>query len=277
MPPTSIDATVALHNGVAMPWLGLGTWQAADGSEVERAILEAIKLGYRSIDTASIYGNEVGVGNAVRNGGLPRDQLFITSKVWNSDQGFENTLRAFDASMQRLGLDYLDLYLVHWPVQGKYRDTWKALEKLYADQRVRAIGVSNFLTHHLDDLLPGVRVVPMVNQVEFHPWLVQPKLLDYCRQRKIQVEAWAPLMRGRFADIPEITAIARQHQKSPAQVLLRWDLQHEVVTIPKSTSAQRLAENAALFDFSLSAAEMAQLDALECGQRVGPDPDNFNF
>lgn len=273
----SIRDSATLYNGVPMPWLGLGTFKSAMGGDVEQAVRWALELGYRHIDTATIYGNEAGIGQAIRQSGVPRQDLFITTKLWNSDQGFDATLRAYDASLKRLGLDYIDLYLVHWPVQGKFPDTWKALEKLYADKRVRAIGVSNFLVHHLKELLATAQVVPMVNQVEFHPFLLQPALLEYCRQQKIVVEAWGPLFRGDVGKMAEFQNLATKYGKSVPQLLLRWDLQHGVVTIPKSTKRERIQANAELFDFEISPEDMAAIDRLDRGLRIGPDPDNFNF
>lgn len=269
------DATV-LNNGVKMPWFGLGVWKAVEGSEVETAVRAAIEVGYRSIDTAAIYGNEEGVGRAIKESGVAREELFITTKVWNSNQGYETTLAAFEESLQKLGLDYLDLYLIHWPVEGKYKDTWRALEKLYKDGRVRAIGVSNFHVHHLQDLLEGAEVVPAVNQVEYHPLLSQQELRAFCRDHKIQLEAWSPLMQGNL-DLPLLQELAVKYNKSAAQIVLRWDLQNEVVTIPKSITPSRIAENTNVFDFELSAEDMARLDQLNENRRFGPDPDNFDF
>ena len=274
---TDVKGSFTLHNGVDMPYLGLGVYLSETGGEVEQAIHWALETGYRHIDTASVYGNEDGVGKAIAETDVPREDIFIVSKVWNTDQGYESTLRAFDASMDRLGLDYLDLYLIHWPVMGKYKDTWKALEKLYADKRIRAIGVSNFLRHHLEDLLTSAQIVPMVNQMEFHPYLVQQDLLDYCSSKSIQYEAWSPLMQGRIVDVDAIKGIAGKYGKTPAQVVLRWDLQKGVVTIPKSVKKHRIEENAGLFDFKLTADEVQFLDSLERGKRFGPDPDNFDF
>lgn len=274
---TDIRGTFRLHNGVEMPYLGLGVYLAEEGKEVENAVGWALEAGYRHIDTASAYQNEAGVGAAVRNSGLNREEVFVTSKVWNSDQGYESTLRAFDRSLGRLGLNHLDLYLVHWPVRGKYRETWRALEKLYREGAIRAIGVSNFLRHHLEDLLGTAEIVPMVNQMEFHPWLVQQPLLDYCRESKIQYEAWSPLMQGDVGKVPEITEIARKYGKTEAQVVLRWDLQKGVVTIPKSANPDRIRANADVFDFELSAADMARLSGLDKNYRFGPDPDHFDF
>ncbi|MBO2533432.1 Aldo/keto reductase [Planifilum fulgidum] len=270
------DATV-LANGVNMPWLGLGVYKAKEGEEVEQAVKAALRIGYRSIDTAAFYGNEEGVGRAVRESGIPREEIFITTKVWNSDQGYERTLAAFEASLQRLGMEYVDLYLIHWPVKGKYKETWRALETLYKEGKARAIGVSNFQVHHLEDLMADAEIKPMVNQVEFHPFLTQEKLRDFCRREGIQLEAWSPLMRGEVVNVPEIVELAEKYGKTPAQIVLRWDLQHGVVTIPKSVREARIRENADLFDFELSAEDMAKLDALNRNHRFGPDPDNFNF
>lgn len=273
----SLSDAAILYNGVKMPWLGLGVWRAQEGGEVENAVKTAIRIGYRSIDTAAMYGNEAGVGRAVRESGVRREELFITTKVWNTDQGYDSTLAAFEASLQRLGIDYVDLYLIHWPVAGKYKETWKALEKIYRDGRARAIGVSNFQVHHLEDLMADAEIKPMVNQVEFHPYLTQVELREYCSQHGIQVEAWRPLMKGEVANVPEIRELAVKYGKTPAQIVLRWNLQHGVVTIPKSVSESRIRENANLFDFELSQEDMAKLDGLNRNQRFGPDPDNFDF
>lgn len=269
------DCTV-LNNGVSMPWLGLGVWQVKEGEEVEASVRHAIQTGYASIDTAAAYANEEGVGRAIRDSGVPRDSLFITTKVWNAHQGYDSTLRAFEASRRKLGLDILDLYLIHWPVKGKYKETWRALEKLYKDGAVRAIGVSNFQVHHLQDLLDGCEVAPMVNQVEFHPLLTQKPLLSFCREQRIQLEAWSPLMQGNL-ELPLLAELSAKYGKSAAQIVLRWDLQHGVVTIPKSVTSHRIEENANVFDFELSGEDMARLDALNQDKRFGPDPDNFNF
>lgn len=267
-----------LQNGVKMPRLGLGVWKVTDENQLIKAVHAAVETGYRSIDTAAIYGNEAAVGEAIRTCGVNRSELFITSKVWNSEQGYDTTLRAFETSMDKLGLDVLDLYLIHWPVKGKYKDTWKALEKLYADGRVRAIGVSNFHVHHLEDLLQEAKVVPMVDQVELHPRLSQQPLRQFCAANGIQIEAWSPLMQGgELLDHALLSQIGTKYGKSAAQVVLRWDIQHGIVTIPKSVTPARIAENAAIFDFELTAAEMAAIDELNENRRVGADPDNFNF
>ncbi|ERM16710.1 aldo/keto reductase [Brevibacillus laterosporus] len=265
-----------LANGVVKPWLGLGVYKAEDGAEVEKAIHMALEAGYRSIDTAAIYENEAGVGKAIRDSKIPRDEIFVTTKVWNTEQGYESTLQAFEASLQKLGLDYIDLYLVHWPVPGKYKETWRALETLYKKGLVRSIGVSNFHIHHLEDLLSVCEVKPMLNQIEMHPYLIQKELRQYCEQNGIYVEAWRPLMRGNL-EVPLLQEMAERYQKTPAQIVLRWDLQHNVLVIPKSVKKERIIENAGLFDFELTDADMALLDGLNRDQRFGPDPDHFDY
>jgi len=273
------SACVTLSNGVRMPWLGLGTWRSADGDEVEAAVRVALEAGYRHVDTAAVYRNETGVGRAIRESGVAREDVFVTTKLWNDAQreGPDAVRRAFDESLARLGLDELDLYLVHWPVEGCWRDAWRVLEDLYEEGRCRAIGVSNFLVHHLEALLEDCRIVPMVNQVEFHPWLVQPELLATCRARGIQHEAWSPLMQGRFLELPELAEIGRAHGRTPAQVLLRWNLQKGSVTIPKSVRPERIRENMGIFDFALAHEEVARIDALDRGERIGPHPDEIEF
>ena len=275
--PKKHSDTVKLANGVEMPRLGLGVWKAKDGEEVQNAVKAAIQTGYRLIDTAAVYKNEEGVGKAIKESGVSREDLFITTKVWNDDQGYESTLQAFEESRKKLGLEYIDLYLIHWPVKGKYKETWKALEKLYEDGLVKAIGVSNFQVHHLKDLLSDAKVKPMVNQVEFHPYLTQKELLSYCNEENIQLEAWSPLMQGEVVRVDVIKELAEKYGKTPAQIVLRWDLQHGVVTIPKSVKEHRIQENADVFDFELSREDMDKLDALNKNHRYGPDPDNFDF
>jgi len=273
----SITDSAILNNGVKMPWFGFGTFQVDDGSEVEGAVKAALKTGYRSIDTAAAYKNERGVGKAIRDSGVPREDIFLTTKVWNSDQRKRRPLDAFEESLDRLGVEYVDLYLVHWPVEGFYHDTWGAMEEIYQSGRAKAVGVSNFMIPHLENILADYQVVPAVNQVEFHPYLYQKDLLDYCREHEIQLEAWSPLMKGKVVDDPILLAIADKHGKTAAQVSLRWILQHQVIAIPKSVHPDRIAENAGVFDFSLSEEEMARLDGLGADGRVGPDPFNFNF
>ncbi|WP_157257094.1 aldo/keto reductase [Paenibacillus sp. Soil750] len=277
----NLQAETTLHNGVTMPWLGLGVFKVEDGPEVVQAVKAAIKIGYRSIDTAAIYGNESSVGQGIREGmaehGLTRDQLFVTSKVWNADLGYESTIAAYEASLEKLGLDYLDLYLIHWPVQGKYVEAWRALETLYQEGRVKAIGVSNFQIHHLEDVMGTGTIKPMVNQVELHPLLAQTDIHDFCKEHGIQLEAWSPLMQGQLLDNPTVKSLAERHGKSIAQVILRWDLQRGIVTIPKSTKEHRILENGSIFDFELTNEDMAAINSMNQNLRVGPDPDNFDF
>lgn len=260
-----------------MPRLGFGVLGVGDQPAVVRAVLEALDAGYRSIDTASVYGNERGVGEALKQSDVLREDLFITTKVWNDAQREGRTLAAFDESLARLDLDYIDLYLVHWPVEGHYRKTWQELESIYRSGRARAIGVCNFMPHHIDDLLTTAQLTPSVNQVEFHPLLVQPKLMHLCRDRGIQLEAWGPLMKGHLDSVRPIVEIAARYRKTPAQVVLRWHLQHGVVAIPKSSQRARITENANLYDFVLDAQDMDLLDALNEGKRFGPDPYDFDF
>lgn len=274
---TDLQGTFELNNGVKMPYFGLGVYLSKDGDEVIRAIDQALEQGYRHIDTASIYKNEQGVGEAIKNSSVNRDDIFVVSKVWNSDQGFDSTLKAYDESLKRLDLDYLDLYLIHWPKEGLYKDTWKALEKLYKEKRVKAIGVSNFLQHHLEDVMSDSEVVPMVNQMEFHPYLVQQDLLDFCQEKEIQYEAWSPMMQGHIFEMEEFKKLAQKYGKTIAQIVLRWDLQKGVVTIPKSVKKERIISNSEIFDFELEEGDIQLLDAMDQGKRFGPDPDNFDF
>lgn len=268
---------VRLKNGIEIPRVGLGVYKMEDGEEVVGAICSAVDIGYRHIDTASFYGNEKGVGKGIRECSVSREELFVTTKVWNDEQGYEETLKAFDRSMDKLGLDYLDLYLIHWPVPGKYKETWKAMEKLYHDGRVKAIGVCNFMEHHLDDLLKDAEVTPMVNQVEFHPRLYQKELADFCYQKDIQLEAWAPLARGRYFDAAILKQYAENYNKTPAQIILRWHLQHDVVVIPKSSNPERQKENFDVFDFDLKSDEIKRIDELHTGERIGKHPDEFDY
>jgi len=272
-----LQDTVTLNNGVKMPWVGLGVFKVEDGQVVVDAVKAAIKHGYRSIDTAAFYQNEAGVGQGIRESGVAREELFITTKVWNSDQGYESTLKAFESSLSKLGLEYVDLYLIHWPVKGKYKETWKALEKLYKEGKVRAIGVSNFNIHHLEDLLSDCEIKPAVNQVEYHPHLTQEALREFCQQQEIQLEAWSPLKKGILLSDPVIVELAEKYKKTPAQIILRWDLQNGVITIPKSIKEHRIIENADLFDFQLAEEDMKKISALNINSRSGADPDNFNF
>jgi len=266
-----------LNSGWEMPWLGLGVYKAADGKEVENAVTTALGAGYRSIDTAEFYENEKGVGRAVKNSGIPRQEIFLATKVWNSSQGFDSTLRAFDRSLAGLDTDYVDLYLIHWPVEDKFPDTWRALERIHAEGRARSIGVSNFKIHHIQELLKTAEIVPAVNQVEFHPRLYQAGLLEFCREKGIQIEAWSPLMRGGLFDNPLITGLAEKYGRTPAQVIIRWELELGVVTIPKSVHPERIIENADVFDFSITDEDIQIINALNRNMRVGPDPDDFDF
>ena len=274
---TDIKGTFTLHNGVKMPYLGLGTYQSDNEQEVVDAVKTALDYGYRHIDTASAYKNEEGVGKGIQESDVDRKDIFVVSKVWNADQGYESTIKAFDESLERLGLSYLDLYLIHWPVQGKYIETWKALEYLYGQNKIRAIGVSNFLRHHLEDILANGDIVPMVNQMEFHPHLVQQDLIDFCNKNTIQYESWSPFMQGKLFDLNSFNNLAKKYGKSVAQVILRWNLQKGVVAIPKSVHAKRIKSNADIFDFALTKEDIAYLDSFENGQRTGPNPDNFDF
>ncbi|MBZ9642200.1 aldo/keto reductase [Streptomyces sp. PSKA30] len=262
-----------------MPQLGFGVWQVPD-DEAERAVATALEAGYRSIDTAAIYGNEEGTGKAIAASGLPREDLFVTTKLWNSDQGYESTLRAFDVSLGKLGLEYVDLYLIHWPLpsRGKYVDTYKAFEKLHADGRIRAIGVSNFLPEHLERLIAETSVIPAVNQIELHPHLQQHAAREYHAEQGIHTEAWSPLGQGRgLLEVPAIVAIAQKHNRTPAQVVLRWHLQLGNIVIPKSVTPSRIEENIDVFDFSLDTEDLAAISALNEDRRLGPDPATFDM
>lgn len=276
----NLQDTTTLHNGVKMPWIGLGVFKVPNDDTIH-SVSAAIKNGYRSIDTAAVYENEEGVGTGIREGlkaaGISREELFVTSKVWNADLGYEKTLEAFNTSLTKLGLDYLDLYLIHWPVEGKYKGSWKALETLYKEGKIKAIGVSNFQIHHLQNLMENAEIKPMVNQVELHPRLSQKELHAFCKQHHIQLEAWSPLMQSQLLDNSTLQEIGTKYKKSVAQVILRWDLQNGIVIIPKSTKEHRIIENSTIFDFELSADDMKQIDRLNENHRVGPDPDNFDF
>jgi diketogulonate reductase-like aldo/keto reductase len=260
-----------LNNGITMPLLGLGVYDA-HGKEAEQAVLWALETGYRLIDTATIYHNETETGNAIRQSGLPREEIFLTTKVWNTDQGYDKTMRAFDASEKRLNCDYIDLYLVHWPVKPTRRDTWKALETLYREKRVRSVGVSNYLPPFMEELFGYAELTPAVNQVEFSPYLYLKDLLDLCRQRGVVLQAYSPLARGQRMNDPKLTALAEKHGKTPAQVMLRWILQHGVSAIPKSANLKRLQENFDVFDFRLSDEDMAAMDTFNENFRVVDDP-----
>jgi diketogulonate reductase-like aldo/keto reductase len=270
---------IILNNGVEMPQLGFGVWQVPD-DEAEQAVATALESGYRSIDTAAIYGNEEGTGKAIATSGIPREELFVTTKLWNSDQGYDSTLRAFDTSLEKLGLDYLDLYLIHWPLptRGKYIDTYKAFEKLYTDGRIKAIGVSNFYPEYLEQLIEATSVIPAVNQIELHPHLQQHAVREYHAQQGIATEAWSPLGSGKgLLEVPAIVAIAQKHNRTPAQIVLRWHIQLGNVVIPKSVTPSRIKENIDVFDFSLDTEDIAAISALNEDRRLGPDPATFDM
>lgn len=268
---------LTLHDGIRMPLLGLGVWQVPN-EQAAQVVGEALRVGYRAVDTAAVYGNEEGVGQAIRESGVPRKEVFVTTKVWNTDQGYDATLRAMDASLKRLGMEYVDLYLIHWPVpaQDRFLDTWRALERLRADGKARSIGVSNFKIPHLERLLKASEVVPSVNQVELHPYLQQRDLREFHAKHGIATESWSPLAKGQILSDPVVGAIAAKHGKSPAQVVIRWHLDSGLIVIPKSATPSRLPENLAVMDFTLDADDMARLAALDQGRRVGPDPDTFS-
>ncbi|WP_461020034.1 aldo/keto reductase [Streptomyces daliensis] len=270
--------TITLHNGVAMPQLGFGVWQVPD-DEAADAVGTALQAGYRSIDTAAIYENEKGTGQAIAASGLPREDLFVTTKLWNREQGYDSTLRAFDASLERLGLDYVDLYLIHWPVpeQDKYVDTWKAFQKIAADGRAKAVGVSNFQPAHLQRLIDETGAVPAVNQIELHPHLQQPLPRAFHADHGIATEAWSPLGQGKdLLKEPTLAAIADKHGKTPAQVVLRWHLQIGNVVIPKSVTPSRIKENIDVFGFELDAGDLERIASLNTDTRLGADPDEMN-
>jgi len=265
---------IILNNGVEMPQLGFGVWQVPD-DEADQAVTTALEAGYRSIDTAAAYGNEEGTGRALRASGIAREDLFVTTKLWNADHGYDSTLRAFDTSLAKLALEYVDLYLIHWPMpdRGTYVDTYKAFEKLLADGRVKSIGVSNFLPEHLDRLIEATSVIPAVNQIELHPHLQQLASREYHAEQGIATEAWSPLGQGKgLLEVPAIVAIAQKHGRTPAQIVLRWHIQLGNVVIPKSVTPSRIKENIEVFDFSLDTEDIAAISALNEDRRIGPDP-----
>jgi methylglyoxal/glyoxal reductase len=267
--------TRKLLNGVEIPAIGLGTWKIPN-DEVADIIVEAIKIGYRHIDTAAVYKNEEGVGEGIRKSGIDRADIFVTTKVWNDDQGFLTTLRAFDKSLERLGLDYVDLYLIHWP-KPLNSETWRALEQLYNQGKVRAIGVSNFHPHHFDNLLLTAKIKPMINQFELHPKLTQETSVMYFQNQGVVVESWSPLMRGQLNDSEILNDLAKKYGKTPAQIVLRWNMEKGFVTIPKTVKVERLIENFSIFDFQLSEDDTRRIDSMNINHRTGPDPDLITF
>jgi diketogulonate reductase-like aldo/keto reductase len=266
---------VKFENEVKMPMLGFGTWRIKEKKAVE-SVKYALQIGYRHIDTAAIYYNEQYVGEGIKSSGIPRKDVFLVSKLWNAEQGYESSLKAFDISLKKLATDYLDLYLIHWP-QPLSKETWKAFEKLYKEGKVKSIGVSNFHKHHLIDLMSDCEIKPFVNQIEFHPRLVQQDLLEYCKKNKIQYEAWSPLMQGKIFSIPLLQQLAEKYNRSIAQIVLRWDIQMGVVSIPKSENPGRIKSNMQIFDFEISKEDIEKITQLDNGFRVGEDPDNFDF
>lgn len=275
---TAGQSWIVLNNGIKMPQFGLGVWQTENGQQVVDAVKAAVNAGYRAIDTAAAYENEDGVGQGIRECGLDRSELFITSKLWNSDQGYDNTLRAFDKTMERLGLDVLDLYLIHWPCpnDGLFVETWKAFETLYKQGRVRAIGLSNFTKENIQTLLDSCEIKPMVNQIECHPYLTQVEMQSFLFQNQIAMTAWSPLAHGEVFGDQTLQKIADKYGKNIAQVVIRWELQRGIITIPKSINPKRIEENIQVFDFVLSAEDMIEIDMLNKNHRTGPDPLTFH-
>lgn len=269
----SLETRVALNDGTKMPILGLGVWQSAAGKETRNAVAAALEVGYRLIDTAKLYANERDVGASVRESGIPREDIFVTTKLWNDDHGYETAIRAFERSRRELGLEYVDLYLIHWPVPGERDDSWRALVDLQKKGVARSVGVSNYTIRHLDQLLAANPVAPSVNQVEFHPFLFQRELLAHCQAKGIQLEAYSPLTRGSRLGHPTIKAIALKYARTPAQVLIRWSLQHGIVVIPKTVRPERIRENAAVFDFELRREDMETLDALDERSHTAWNPE----
>lgn len=271
----TIESTKTLHNGVEMPRFGLGVYKMTDKEAAVEAMVKAIQTGYKAIDTATVYDNEAEVGEAIRAGGVKREELFITSKVWNTDQGYDQTLRAFEASLKRLDMDYLDLYLTHWAIPDTFEETYRAIERLYDEKLIRAAGVSNHQQHHLEKILAKANTKPMVNQIELHPQLTQEPLREFCAAQDIAVTSWSPLARGRLLEDRVLSQIGEKHDKSVAQTIIRWHLQNDLIVIPKSVTPSRIVENADVFDFELSEEEMKQISALNQDWRSGTHPDEI--
>lgn len=272
-----INSTKQLANGVEMPRIGLGVYKMTEPDIALQAITAALDAGYRHIDTASLYANEKEVGEAVRNSSVSREDIFVTTKVWNTDQGYDQTLKAFEKSLELLGLDYIDLYLTHWPVKDTFVDTYRAIERLYEEKLIRATGVSNHHQHHLEAIAAKANVKPMVNQIECHPRLTQFDLREYCAEQGIAVTSWSPLARGGLLNEPSLQRISEKYGKSPAQTIIRWHLQHDLIVIPKSVTPTRIEDNINVFDFELSFEDIKNIDSLNLNERTGADPDNFNF
>lgn len=269
---TDIKGCVKLNNGVEMPYLGLGVFKAKEGPDTENAVRWALEAGYRHIDTAALYCNETSVGNAISQSGIPREEIFITTKLWNGSQLSGNIIEAFEESLRKLQTEYIDLYLVHFPIEGKINTTWEKMEEIYQSGKTRAIGVSNFQNHHLEELLREAKIIPVVNQVECHPYLVRQELQDYCRQKGIRYEAWRPVMNGKVNKVPLLRKLAKKYGKNPAQIALRWQLQKGIVTIPKSVRKERIISNGNLFDFELTTEDISRINALDRNKEIRAYP-----
>ena len=270
-----MSQTITLSNGTKMPFIGLGTWQVKDRQEGINAVKWAIEAGYKAIDTAVVYQNEAAVGEGIKAAGVNREELFITTKVYNDEQGYEATHQSFKDSLDRLQLDYVDLYLIHWPITDKYHDTWRAMEEIYASGKAKAIGISNFHPQHIEDLMTTAKIKPMINQIELHPNLNQQELVTYCQEQGIAITAYSPLGHGTLLENDVLKEIAKKHHKTVAQVILRWDVQNGITSVPKSVNQERIASNLEVFDFELSAEDMIRINNLNTGERVNKNPDLF--
>jgi len=275
MKELTINSKVTLNNGVEMPIFGLGTYQNISNKHTNQAVIAALEAGYRHLDTAAMYENERRIGKAILETGIPREEIFITTKLWFTFLGYDSALKEFNKSLKKLGTDYVDLYLIHWPGEGDRIGTWKAFEKLLEDGKARAIGVSNYKSSHIDEILNENLTVPAVNQVEFHPFLYQKELLEFCKDKKIYLEAYSPLTQGKKLGDPMLKTIGDKYSKSPAQILIRWVMQHDVIVIPKSSNPNRIKENADVFDFNISEEDMETLDCLNCDDRIGWYPPDY--
>jgi methylglyoxal/glyoxal reductase len=275
----NFNSVKTLNNGVTIPLLGLGVFRVENDQSCADSVCWALEAGYRHIDTAAIYGNEEAVGKGLKESGVPRNEIFLTTKLWNEDMRQNRQEAAFEESLVRLGTDYVDLYLIHWPVPGKFAESWKVIEKLYNDKRIRAAGVSNFNQHHIEELAAVSDLVPAMDQIECHPLLSQKPLVDYCTEKGIAVTSWSPLggLKLNLTDNDDLKKIGAKYGKSPAQVILRWDLQRGLITIPKSIRKERIIENKNIFDFELSPDDMSAIDSMNKNQRAGSDPETFNF